>query len=512
MKKRYFLFATLLLVAISLGACGGSSGTATPTGDTSTLTLSLSQDNSQILASISPKWLGGKLNFKDAFDSTTYPYVKCVDGAGNAYTGATSASGAAITGIPTNTPVNCYIMNSSGVAVTQIVTSDTGSFGGQFDTDKLSADATMTAVMNATAGGAVSDSANTTHLSSSTEATGVVDITGEYTMTCQHVKDSVTQAENATYTTQYCTQFAEQNPTGKVYMHQISGTNSSGTTVYAAGAWSSKAGFELCGSTEGLDNLPAGLTVADSLKVPFTWHNYFTGFASTSTSAEIAAMIKNFGNDATIVAAMGGGAPTYDAYRVSEAGCGWVDSEGVQGLTDEAKLSICASMYYWTYIQAFVGQNPEYSCVPMIEATWTTVNNLPSATISAKASSAGTTRPMNRYDFMPLQYLLDSSDNPIGRLSSKEFWTFSSYDPNGGASVACVKTMGLVVQWDMPATAPLPTETVTIEFVNTTSVTAVSGIAADSLMCNASGGGSTDFAPNGFFLEVLLTRCADAGC
>lgn len=498
--KRTLLVLPLLAVVATIAACGSSS--STPASSTATLSMSISQSDSQVLTSLSK----GTLSIsKAAVDLSTYS-ISCKDGAGTEYTSTiagTTTGTASVPNIPTGTPVVCYLLNSSGTPVTQLTISDTTNvLGGQYDAPKLSANATNTVVFNPIAGGAVvTPDANTTINSTGT----AVDPTGSYSMTCVGVFNEVTDAENATYSTTYCNQFASQGNT-QVYMHRISATQNSANTVYGVGAWRSQDAFVKCGSTEGIDNIPSGMTLADSTQATaFSWDTYFSTFTKTSTTDEIANMIEAFGN--AYGATLG---QTYTAYSqlTEEQGglCAWMNQEGAPTITDAQKKAMCSSMYYWQVVDQYLNSSPASYCVPLVNATWSTTNNNPTVTLSAKAGLASHTAPMNRFDFMPLQFLTDALENNIGRMSSKEFWTFSAYNGATQTSVDCIKTVNMLIQFNIPTTEPVTGTQITTSFNTDSAVVSQDGNAAKTALCESAEGNSIEMAPNGYYLRVIMTK------
>lgn len=497
MKRMCFTGVFLIAFVFVVAACGGSG--STPASTTSTLGLSITQSNSEILTSLSKGVSGGPAK---SVDLGAYS-IKCVDGEGNAYTSTITVSGdtgsASVPSIPSGTPVVCYLLDSTGATVTQLtVSSPSTVLGGQYDAPKFSANASNTVVFNPTANGAVVTPDANTAISSSGST---VDPTGRYTMTCVGTFNEATGVEDTANSSTYCTQFAAQGNT-EVYLHRISATVGGGT-VYGVGAWRNTGAYEICGSTEGLDMLPTGMVLDTAGQdAAFTWDTNFSAFTKDSNTNEIAQMIVSFGNAYGSVLGS-----TYDAFRASATGdCSWLDTFGPTPLSDEQKTAMCSSMFYWRYINGYMNSNPSSYCVPMINVEYTTEADTPSVAMSAKAGLASHVSPLNRFNFMPLQFMTDEDGNSVGRMSSKEFWTFSSFNPDTNSSVDCVKTMDMLVQFIIPATQPVAGDTITAEFNVDTVVASQAGDSASTLKCNAAQGSGQPMAPNGDILRVIMTK------
>lgn len=370
-------------------------------------------------------------------------------------------------------------------------------WGGQYDAPKISGDATTTVVFNPLAKGAVvTPDANT-----APSATGsAVDPSGSYSMDCIGVFNEVTEAENAGYSTTYCTQF--ESDSSEVFLHRISATTGS-STVYGVGAWMSEGANTTCGSTEGIDDLPAGMTLADSTQgEAFSWDANFSTFTKDSTTSEIADMIAAFGN--AYGTAGSSTFNTYDNFRADPTGnCSWMDTN--PDLTASQIKVMCTSMYYWQMIETNVRTAPAAYCVPRLNVGWA-AGTTPSVTMSAKAGLGSFTTPMNRYEFMPLQFMEDSDGNQVGRMSSKEFWTFNAFDPVAESSVACLKTVGMLIEFQLPATDPVVGTQITSEFNVDSVVTSDDGVAASTTLCETAEASGGEMAPNGYFLRVTMTK------
>lgn len=167
---------------------------------------------------------------------------------------------------------------------------------------------------------------------------------------------------------------------------------------------------------------------------------------------------------------------------------------------------MCASMYYWQVINQYFNTNPATYCIPFLNVQWTTANNNPTVTISAKAGLASYTAPMNRYDFFPIQFLTDASGNQIGRMSSKEFWTFSSYNATTNASVDCIKSVETLIQFTIPTTEPVAGTQITSEFNTDSTVSSQDGTAANTTLCKTAEGSGSTMSPNGYYIRVTITK------
>lgn len=477
MKKKTLFF--LLFFLLWVVSCGGVPGNRSlnPTTTTSNLSLQLTEvasSNEAVPLTSASKGSSGDYVIQPA-ESVNSGTVKCIstDSAGTKTTksGPISGGSADIKGIPAGESTICYLLDTNDAILATIPISDSGAVGSIRDGFKMTGGKTINSdiTYNSSAKSATAACATDSCQAPTSGGTDAIDGTGTWKMDCKAIR----REDNDTVdSSQSCPTALEG---ANVYLHRVKATDSGGTVRYGYGAWPSLAAFQKCGSTEGLLDIPSGWTLTTTGQTTdFGWTSPFDTFSATSTSAQISTLIRNVSSGPTL---------SFSTYQT--ASC--------SGLTNDQ----CAADYFWAQIFPYINSNPAAQCWPRVRVTYDANGN---PTFTPAKGFGGKTQPANRYDFMSTYSIGD-------RTYMKSFFSeeFPAFNRTTSVLIFCDLRDELLVSMQTLTKTPTAGTEVNVKFTQTTSVTARTGVAADTTLCRDQLGANSEWATKGTYVDETMT-------
>lgn len=268
--------------------------------------------------------------------------------------------------VPDDRDTVCHIVDADGVLLSTISIEDATSLLGRRDIFRLKKDARATISFDA--GMRVSSAQSADFLLGDTETRA--DLEGRWSVNCQDVRDIVTDDLAPDIA---C---PEEVDGSQLYLHMVVAADASGGRRAAYGIWRTEEAFSVCGTTEGLDELPQGWVIEDPVHAaPFVWTSPFSELSpQTASSDDIMRMIR--ANDKE-------GMQTYDAFA-------------------EANPEICqredrCTLRYYDQMRTYALKHSGSVCWPKLLFSYDDDDR---ATASVWLFPGGLARPVGRIDFI----------------------------------------------------------------------------------------------------------------